>query len=344
MIRSLALIILVLICLCGCKNDVALSIPTPEAFRGLTMGTYYSIKIPGNKLVNNEEIDSILIAFNQELSTYIDTSFISQVNDPVIKSKMADLSEHFWFYDMTKKSKTLFELSNGDFDPTVNPLVQYWGFGNKKKPRIGKQAEIDSLMKFVSFENIQLKEKNGKFIITKSDRRTALDYSAIAKGYGVDVIADYIESKGIVNYLVEIGGETKTKGKKLNGSDWVLGINKPDPNSALTEIIMQVTPKDNSLASSGNYRNYYKLDGKILAHTINPKTGQAIGSDLLAITVIGKDCWEADAIATACMVKGLASSKSWIESLEEVEACFFYEQSDSITYALSSNFDTYLYN
>jgi len=341
MIRFGACYFWICLFLFSCKNEPTKT-ALPEAFRGLTMGTYYSVKIPGNKFIRQESIDSILIAFNQELSTYIDSSFISQVNDPVIKSKMADIEKHFWFYDVTKKSKLIFELSNGDFDPTVNPLVEYWGFGLTKKPRLGKQSEIDSIMKFVSFNNINLKEKNGKFILTKSDRRTGLDYSAIAKGYGVDVLSAYVESQGIQNYLIEIGGETKTKGKKINGSDWTLGINKPSPESSLSALILNITPKDQAVASSGNYRNYYEIDGKILAHTINPRTGNAQGSDLLAITVLANECWYADAIATACMVKGLKGAQSWIEKLEDVEACFFYEQSDGITYSLSSNFDTYL--
>lgn len=329
--------------LLSCKQDQNIEV-FPESFSGQTMGTYYSIKILGNNSVVQKDIDELLYKFNMQLSTYIDSSFISRVNDPLILVKTSKKTDNQWFFDMMNYAKELNELSDGDFDPTVMPLVNYWGFGPNRKQNGYQQEDIDSILQFIGFDKILIKENKDSKMLIKSDRAVSLDFSAIAKGYGVDLIAKLIESKGFKNYLVEIGGETRTKGNKPNDQPWTLGINKPAKDADPNEILMIVTPGDNSMASSGNYRNYYNKDGQTFAHTIDPKSGMAIGSDLLAISVITSECWKADAIATTCMVKGLKESKSWIESLNDVEACFFYEQADSIAYDLSSQFNNYIYN
>lgn len=341
-IRSLCIYILCLVSCLSCKNDPATQIFAND-FQGKTMGTYYSIKLVNNQNTKQAEIDSLLAHFNQELSTYIDSSFISKVNDPLIKSKLVDKEKNKWFIDITKQAIRLHKESQGDFDPTVMPLVQYWGFGTNKFKRNAIQSDIDSLMAFVGMDKINLIDKGNAYVITKADKRISLDYSAIAKGYGVDLIAEYLDSKGHENYLVEIGGETKLKGIKADGSPWLLGINKPAESASLNEIILTVAPQDMAMASSGNYRNYYKIDGKSYSHTINPKTGQAIGSDLLAISVISKHCWYADAVATACMVKGKSTSQKWINTLEDTEACFFFMDENEIQYEMSEGFKKYLF-
>jgi thiamine biosynthesis lipoprotein len=342
MMRHLVIIWL-FISLSACKEDSTTQV-IPESFTGQTMGTYYSIKIPGNNSVTKSEIEDLLHDFNMQLSTYIDSSFISRVNDPLVLLKTSKKTDNKWFFDMIEFATEIHESSDGDFDPTVMPLVNYWGFGPNRKQEGYKQEDIDSILQFVGFDKIQVKENEESKMIFKTDRAVSLDFSAIAKGYGVDLVAELIDSKGMKNYLVEIGGETKTKGTKPNDLPWTLGINKPAIDAELDEILIIVKPGDHSMASSGNYRNYYQKDGQVFAHTIDPKSGMAIGSDLLAITVIAEDCWKADAIATACMVKGLKKSKVWIESLSNVEACFFYARGDSIAYDLSSQFNNYIYN
>ena len=341
--RYLRIFIGCFIFLTACKSD-QVKTSLPDAFNGETMGTYYSIKIPGNQAITQAEIDSILLAFNMQLSTYIDSSFISRVNDPLILAKTSPKDENQWFFDMVDHTKELYERSDGDFDPTVLPLVNYWGFGTNRKQDGYKQEDIDSLLQLVGFDKIDIKENETAKLVLKSKRGISLDFSAIAKGYGVDVLADLLDNRNVNNYLIEIGGETKTKGTKADGGPWKLGINKPAFDAQLDEILLVVTPGDHAMASSGNYRNYYQKDGQTFSHTIDPKTGMAIGSDLLAITVIADDCWKADAIATACMVKGLRESKRWIHSMHDIEACFFYESGDSITYDLSARFNNYIYN
>lgn len=344
MIRKLLGLLFVLFLFYACKESSEVARYSAN-IHGETMGTFYNITIPNNKNVAKGEVDSILHLFNLELSTYIDTSFISQINDPLINAKVIDPNKHKWFIEITEKSQEIYKLSDGDFDPTVNPLVQYWGFGNLKKPREAKQSEIDSMMSFVSFEKLDLSRKKDQYFLSKADRRISLDYSAIAKGYGVDVIAEYLEDeKNIKDYLIEIGGECKMLGKNSRGLNWSLGINRPKKESSLKDMILKVNLESGALASSGNYRNYYTIDGKTYAHTINPKTGLSKASDLLAVTVISKECWFADAVATACMVKGLEESKTWINELADTEACFFFEEGDGISYSLSRNFDSYIIN
>ena len=335
--------ILFLLSLLACKQDQKVEV-LKESFNGQTMGTYYSIKLPGNTSISQTEIDDLLYEFNMQLSTYIDSSFISRVNDPLIRVKTSDKLENQWFFDMVDYARELHDLSDGDFDPTVMPLVNYWGFGPSRKQDGYQQEDIDSILQFIGFDKILIKENEDSKMVIKSDRSVSLDFSAIAKGYGVDLIAELIESKELNNYLVEIGGETRSKGHKPENQPWTLGINKPAIDADLDEILMIVTPGNKSMASSGNYRNYYQKDGQIFAHTIDPKSGMAIGSDLLGISVITAECWKADAIATTCMVKGLEESKSWIETLSGVEACFFYAQSDSIAFDMSSQFNKYIYN
>lgn len=337
---SRTLLILLAICFLACKQE---SIVYQESFRGETMGTYYSVKIPGNKSIEQTTLDSILVAFNMQLSTYIDSSFISRVNDPLIRTKTCDKTENGWFFEMLDNSELLYEESEGAFDPTVMPLVNYWGFGPNRRKDGYKQEDIDSILNYIGLDKIQLIENEESKMVLKSDRRVSLDFSAIAKGYGVDVLAKYIENQAQKNYLVEIGGETRTRGHKADGKPWTLGINKPEIGADFNEIILVVAPGDHSMASSGNYRNYYSHEGEIFSHTIDPKTGMAIGSDLLAISVITDECWKADAIATACMVKGLEDSKKWVEEMNNVEACFFYAESDSIQYTTSSQFNKYIY-
>lgn len=208
---------------------------------------------------------------------------------------------------------------------TVAPLVNAWGFGfkNKLDP---DSIPVDSLLELVGYKKVHLID--GKLL--KDDPRIMFDASAIAKGYGVDVVADFLESKGVENYMVEIGGEIRAKGKNNKGKIWRVGIDKPidDPSSLSREIQDVIELGKGAMATSGNYRQFYIKDGKKYAHTIDPRLGYPVQHSLLSASVIAPDCMTADAYATAFMVLGLEKSIEIVEKDTLMEAYFIYSDND----------------
>jgi thiamine biosynthesis lipoprotein len=276
--------------------DSQANVPSIQV-QGETMGTTYTIKYidPQNRNLK-KEIDSILIAFNQSLSTYIPDSEISIFNS---KADSIQFQSPF-FYPVLKRSKEIFERSEGAFDPTVMPLVKAWGFGPNRKDQIEK-PKIDSLLLLIGFENLEFDEKKVK----KLKKNVQIDFNAIAQGYGVDVIGDFLEENKISNYMIEIGGEVLCKGKNEDGKLWSIGIENPQFEEKGGQQVQAIIQLDNqALATSGNYRKFYLKDGKKYAHTINPKTGYPVQHSLLSATVVASDAISADAYATSMMVLG----------------------------------------
>jgi len=226
---------------------------------------------------------------------------------------------------MVQESLRFSVLSNGAFDITVAPLVDLWGFGPKAKSD-PTQAKIDSIRHFVGYKLLKLDKDQ----LTKSDPRIQLDCGAIAGGYASDIIAEFLRKQGVDDYMVEIGGEIVLRGKNPKGSQWHIGINKPvdDSTSTNNEVEKLLVLTDKALSTSGNYRSFYVKDGKKYAHTIDPHTGYPVQHSLLSATIIADDCFTADALATACMVLGVDSSMTMIESLHDkgVEAFFIYNE------------------
>jgi len=326
----------------ACKSDTKQV--SAISYRGETMGTFYSIKFLTNKPIPQEKIDTKLKAFNANFSTYIEDAQISVFNNSKDGIHTLTGIEANEFEEVFVIADKIYKSTNGKFDPTVKPLVDYWGFGKEKKPRKHKPEEIASLLKLVGFDQIQLKRKGENVTLTKTNPKIELDFSAIAKGFGVDKVAELLESDGVENYMVEIGGETSCKGVNKSGNKWTLGISEPNPDAAPSKAIIKIQPGDMAVASSGNYRSYYEVDGRIFNHTIDPISGMAFPSDLLAITVIASDCTTADAIATACMAMGKKDSEKYINVTEKVEACFFYEKEAEIMVDYSTNFEQYIVN
>lgn len=227
--------------------------------------------------------------------------------------------------DVFMLAKSISEETDGAFDITVAPLVNAWGFGFDSSTNVSRET-IDSLRQFVGFEKIALKD--GK--IVKQDSRTMLDCSAIAKGYGVDHVARLLDSKGVENYMIDIGGELVLKGKNPKMNVWRIGINKPiDDSLSVNQELQTVIEITNAgLATSGNYRNFYYKDGKKYAHTIDPRTGYPVQHNILSSTVVAKDCATADAYATSFMVLGLDSAKAICNAHPELDAYFIYERKD----------------
>ncbi len=300
---------------------------------GKTMGTTYSVKYNGgNPKGINAELDSLFFKINQSVSTYEKESLISRINSSKVERIDLGTNSESVAHFITNylKAKEVNSKTEGLFDPTVMPIVNYWGFGYKDTKPINKvdEAEIKKILEYVGMDKISMmkESKTGKKQIYKKNKLTQLDFSALAKGYAVDKAAELLESKGFEDYLVEIGGEVVTKGYSPNGKEWewVIGINTPDENAKINDFIAYVQLSGKAMATSGNYRNFYEIDGKKYSHTINPKTGFPERSNLLSATIIAPDCMSADAYATACMVGGLEKANEWIGKDNTLEGFFVF--------------------
>ena len=304
---------------------------------GTTMGTIsYSIKYFSETGDNFEdEIDSLLKVWNMSLSTYIPESEISRFNSGDDCFEF----ESSFFLPVLQASKEVYNNSDGAFDPTVGPLVNAWGFGPDKS-MTPDSATVDSLMGLVGFNKINFNENH----ICKDIPGIKLDFSAIAKGYAVDVVADYLETKGIHNLLVEIGGELICRGTKNDGKLWRTAIEDPTVDVYERKFLAVAELENRAVATSGNYRNYYVRDGKKYVHTINPSTGYPFTQTLLSASVFADDCMIADAYATAFMVLGVEKSKLVLNNNKSLDAYLIYSGDNGeiisyVTKGISNNIE-----
>jgi len=342
-VRAIRIVSLLLCLLIGCKEP-SRSVNNYNKVTGQTMGTTYNVTF--NSDLSPDEIkasiDQLLVEINDEVSTYIESSIISRFNREEGAFTIAGDQGHF--ANNLDVSADLYETTGGYFDPTVMPLVNYWGFGYTPKRAVSQvdSVAIDSMMQIVGLDKLSYRKSlSSELVIKPFDGQ--LDFSAIAKGYGVDQLGILLEQYGVKDYFIEIGGEVLTHGENSKGESWVIGINTPSDDAALTDLIEYISLSDRGLASSGNYRNYYEVGGAKYGHTINPKTGYPEINELLAVSVIAEECMTADALATACMVMGYTKAKDLIASLSEVEACFFTGSEDgSITKNYSNGFIQYV--
>ncbi|MDY3074078.1 MAG: FAD:protein FMN transferase, partial [Prevotella sp.] len=281
---------------------------------GLVFGTSYNITYQSNDNLK-PEIEKALAEVDASLSPFNEKSVITHVN----KNEAVTLDDHF--ITVFRLSSEIYKDTEGAFDITVAPLVNAWGFGFKNGITPDRHA-IDSLMQFVGFDKVKLQD--GKII--KTDDRLMLDCSAIAKGYGVDAVARLLKSKGIDNYMVEIGGEIVASGENPKGAPWRIGVSKPDDDSVnvSNEIQGIINISNRAMATSGNYRNFYYKGGKKYAHTIDPKTGCPVQHSILSATVVSDECAKADAYATAFMVMGLDKAKAVLARHKDMMAYFIY--------------------
>jgi len=282
------------------------------------LGTFYDITYyDAENRDLQSDIDSVLNDFSMSLSAYNPNSIISKINQNI------DVEVNYYFTNVFERSKYFYDITDGVFDISGSPLFSAWGFGFGNQENITTEL-IDSLRQFVGMEKIDL--QNGK--ITKSDARVNINANAIAKGYAVDVIADFLQSKNVKNYLVSIGGEIVVAGKNKNNSNWKIGIDRPyDGNfNPGGDIMNTIEITDKAIATSGNYRQFYVENDKKYAHTINPKTGYPVQHSLLSATVIADDCMSADAVATALMVIGVENAKIFLEKHPEYQVYLIYEE------------------
>ncbi|MFK7953891.1 MAG: FAD:protein FMN transferase [Ekhidna sp.] len=282
---------------------------------GVTMGgIVYNVKFKGEHKAFKQEIDQLLYAFNQSLSTYISDSEISEFNREGNFSYKSD-----YFLPVLEISKEVFNATAGSFDPTIGPLVQAWGFGPDKKIPDLDSVKVDSLRSIVGFQNVIF-----DLLSVSMPTNYQLDFSAIAKGYAVDVIGEFLEREGVEDYLVEIGGEVRCRGLNDQMKSWSLGIEDPTVNNAAREILAIVRLNNRSLATSGNYRNFYEKEGQLYAHIIDPRTGYTAKHSLLSASVFASDCIVADAYATAFMVMGLEQSRTILNNQSNLDAIFVF--------------------
>lgn len=295
---------------------------------GTTMGVIdYSVKYLDDQERNFQyQIDSILEAFNNSLSTYIPDSELSTFN----KLDTVRFVSPF-IYPVFSMSFDVYTQTKGAFDPTVGTLVNAWGFGQNKNARMDS-AIVDSLKQYVGFDQVRFDESGAS-----KPKGVVLDFSASAKGFAIDVVADWLSQQGLFDYMVEIGGEVTCKGRNQDGNVWKIGIEKPSMSSGQQALFATTFVNNKSIATSGNYRNYYKENGRIISHTIDPFTGFPAVQNLLSASIYADNCTLADGYATACMVMGLDKSIEMIERLPELDGfLIFSDNSGKLQWYASS--------
>ena len=299
----------------GCQKPVAKYIYN----NGIIHGAPYLIvyESPEGKDVQ-AEIDTLLKNYNMIFSVYEKESVISKVN----KNEEVTLPPEF--IACFNKAMEISEISDGAFDITCGPMVNAWGFGPEEKKKMTLE-KVDSLKLLTGYQKVKI--ENGKVI--KENPNMKLDMNALCDGYFCDLICDFLQKKGCKNYMAEIGGEVKARGKNERGNIWTIGINKPvDENVFVNnEIQAKVHIENKALATSGNYRNFYIEDGKKYAHTIDPKTGYPVQHSLLSATVVTDDGMTADGFATTFMVLGLEKSIELSKQIPEMAVYFIYADS-----------------
>jgi len=285
---------------------------------GFVFGTIYNITYQSDKDLK-KEIEAELEKVDNSLSTFNPSSVISRIN------RNEDIKVNGMFADVFNLAQEISAETDGAFDITVAPLVNAWGFGFKNDTQPTKHT-LDSLRQIIGYKKVSLVGSK----VVKKDKRIMLDCSAIAKGYGSDAVARLLRSKGIKNFMVEIGGEIVTQGINGKRLPWKIGVTRPTDDSLSTnkelQTILNVT--DKAMATSGNYRNFYYKDGKKYAHTIDPETGYPVQHNILSATVLAGNCATADAYATAFMVLGLDKAKGILDRHPELMAYLIYSDKD----------------
>lgn len=290
-----------------------------QSIIGSALGTSYSIIYYDEQQRNLQpSIDSLLNVFDHSLSVYNHGSILSQVN------RNEEVGVDSLFIKVFIRSKEISAMTDGAFDASGAPLFSAWHFGpTKEKQRVPSKEKIDSLRLLVGMDKFSLVGSR----IIKSEPKSILNMNAIAKGYSTDVVGDFLESKGITDYLVEVGGEMKMKGVNSKGEEWKIGIDKPIDGNFLPGSDLQALLKlsNKGLATSGNYRQFFIENGVKYAHTIDPRTGYPVVQSLLSATVVADDCMTADAIATALMVMGIDKAKLFLDKHPEIDAYLIYD-------------------
>jgi thiamine biosynthesis lipoprotein len=304
------------------------------------MGTYYQVSyvLSSEQSKNKQllveqlkvEIDQKLELVNDQMSTYRPNSELSRFNQSESSLVVSDAT-----IKVVSKALEVYQQSGGAFDVTVGPLVNLWGFGPDKKPNKAPDAELINTMK-EKIGSQYLSIEGNKLVKSRAD--LYVDLSSIAKGYGVDFIAEFLTQKGIDNYLIDIGGELSAHGTKLNQKPWTIAIERPELGQNVQRLLHI---GDNSIATSGDYRNYFEFDGIRYSHTIDPNTGRPINHKLVSVTVVDKSSMVADALATAITVLGPENGLKLAITLKQ-PVFLITKQDDDFVESFTPEFEPFL--
>jgi len=302
---------------CNMKKEFLIS--------GNTMGTTYHIKViawPFKNITSlKKRIDLKLDSINKSMSTYRKDSEISKFN------KQQDINKKFYitddFMQVMLVAEKLYQMTQGAWDGTLQPLVNLWGFGSKQRDnKIPEKSEIKKVLSHIGFENIQI---TGNNYLMKKKPCISLDLASIAKGFAVDQIAKLIENDNIYDYVVEIGGETYASGVKKKGNYWKVGINMPNKAALFDQVYKIIKLHNKALATSGDYRIFFEKNGQRFCHILDYKTGYPVSNGVISASVIADTCTFADGLATALMVLGHHKGIELVNRLNNVE-CFIIVQ------------------
>lgn len=291
------------------------------SIQGKAQGTTYAVLYSDHyESIRKAEIDSILNIIDQSMSLYDSTSLISRINR---SSHGGRIDRHF--HAVVKKSFEINKQTHGVFDITVGPLMKLWGFADTDSPNLPDSTAIAKMMPLIGMKHLRLRKNR----LIKKQPDVQIDLNGIAQGYTVDLLASHLQSRGIKNFLVELGGELRVEGKKINGDDFTVGIERPlDQKNDRSHIRHHVVIRGKALTTSGTYQNYVMRGKERLSHIMDPRTGHPIRSDIISVTVLAPDAMTADGYDNALMAMDLKEAISFVESFSELEAYFVYKNPD----------------
>lgn len=315
-----------------------------QVFKGPAIGTTYSVKFYHDRSINMaKRIDALVDSFNKSMSTWWPNSDITAINKGVLSTPIDEA-----FQEVMDYARVVHKDTDGYFDPTVGNLVNAYGFGaNGKKDFAPTPMQVDSLMNFVGFDKVKVVKDSTGAAFIDMPQGMYLEFNAIAKGTLVDYIAHVFDDNGVTDYIIDVGGEVFASGiNQEKQQPWLVGVNAPKKDkTGSTLSLMAVELNDAAMAGSGNYRKF-KLDpksGQEYVHTVNPLTGMAVPSEVVAVNVIADNCTLADGYATAFMAMPLELSRQKIKEIEDIEVLIMYLDENGILQFLKSDgFDQYL--
>ena len=315
---------ILLLVLVSCNKEI-----TNTKLKGPIFGTFYEVTYTAKGNENYQKaLDSIFEAVNQSMSNYQADSDISKVNQHEL-----DIVDSY-FVDVFKAAKKIYNQTDGVFDPTIGKLVNAWNFGSEEYKTKLDSIKIDSLMQYVGFDKVRLNNN----LLIKSDPKPYIDFNAIAKGYAVDLVAAFLDSKASDNYMINIGGELRTKGINIEKqSGWTVGIENPnfDGTQSYDKVFVL---KNSAMATTGTYRKFkWDENGKRYAHIINTKTGYPTRTNILSVSVIAENCMMADGYATAFQAMGVEKVKAFLSLHPELKACIIFKNNNKAFEMLSLN-------
>ena len=297
-------------------------------FTGRTMGTAYQVKIVAGYFSGAKSLEtriaSRLEEINDSMSTYRPDSEISRFNNQTAAGEPFPISDDF--LQVMRIARRIYELSDGAWDATVEPLVRLWGFGpGEKQPGIPDSTRLRDQLQHVGFEFIRILEEGA---LIKARPGVTLDLGSIAKGFGVDQIAKFLQAEGQTDFLVEIGGEVYAAGSRIDGKPWRIGVNHPGKDAPVNKIYRVAELRDRALATSGDYRNFFEIDGRLYSHVIDPRTAYPVDNGVVSVSIIAENCTLADGLATAVMVMGHRQGLALVQRLEGVEVLIVVQAPD----------------